>query len=102
MQDINLHFAAAAAYAKICQTQNADVAGKEYAEFYFRFVQAFSKRTIELENDEEDYRYGDILSAGRTPQPPHSNQAPSAPSPQVQSEPPRAQGDQSGDGGRTF
>lgn len=101
MQDDSLHFAAAAVFAKCCQAQTAENAGREYAEFYFRFVQAYSKRTIELENDSEDYRYGDILTAGRATQPGQSRQVSSAPPPPINPEPPNSSGDQSG-GGRTF
>lgn len=86
MHDENLHFAAAAVFAKICQASDPDTAGSEYAEFFFKFTRSFSKRTVEIENEGDDYRYGDILTSGKSmsPRQPISSSPPSPPSrPQV-------------------
>ena len=100
MYDELLHFVAGAVFAKNCQAADPQAAGREYADFYFRFAASYAKRLVELENEGDDYRYGDILSPGRA-----ASQAAPAPQQQHPAAPQRtAQPPKEGesDSGRTF
>ncbi|MCD6119726.1 hypothetical protein J7K50_07815 [bacterium] len=59
--DSMLHRVAGGIFARVFKTEDGEVAGKAYAEFYQKFKKAYLHRFDELARESSDYRYDEIL-----------------------------------------